>query len=215
LSIRTYIVVAAVLGVASLAGCGGADGTSAGPGSVPVEQWPGAVKIARAAWDGNRTLTLTVEGDLAKAPDLAPVIVWGYVKHGLPADMFEMPLPSGRKLKIGSLNAVALEVASPSDGPPTVLHQVSFIPFRDAADPDKGGVIEFVATSLRSTGDPQTFALAMPVYRARGRMDWFVAPVKDLRPVVVMLAPSPYAGAKLPDNVHLGVDDLPPDPPHN
>jgi hypothetical protein len=202
-----------VLGAALCIGCGGADNTPTGPGPVPVEQLSEAVKITKAVWDGNRTLTLSIEGDLAKAADLTPAIVWGYTRHSLPTETFEISLPSGRKLKIGTLTPVILEVPTLSEPVPTVIHQISFIPFSDATDANKGGVLEYVATTLKSSRDPQAFALALPVYRARGRMDWFAAPVDNLRPMLVILVPSPYKGAQLPATFHFGVEDLPPDPP--
>ena len=212
MSLRQSLFLAVIFGALALAGCSKAEELPAGPGAVPVEQWGDAVKVTKAAWDGNRTLTLTVEGDLAKAADLAPIIVWGYVKHSLPTGAFEMPLPSGRKLKVGTLSTVGLEDTPPLDQLSAVQHQVAFVPFQDAADPAKGGVLEFVATTLRESRTPQTFALALPVYRARGRMDWFGVPVQDLRPVLILPAP-PLQGAKLPDDWRLGVEDLPPDPP--
>ncbi len=127
-----------------------------------------------------------------------------------------MPLPSGRRLKVGGLMDVGLEVtddAAVLERGAEVQHHVSFIPFRLASDESKGGVLEFVAATLRDTRQPQTFTLALPVYRARNRMDWFGAPTQDLRPVFIVLAPSPYKNAKLPADWRLGVEDLPPDEP--
>lgn len=182
--------------------------------------WPGqpsALRVTRAVWDGDRTLTLTTTRTAGERDeDLLPVVCWGYVSVDTTPEDKE-PQPQLPQLRFPFLEGtyerlpfLLIGVSEEREGKPG-LRRVPLAPLLRKDDPTRSVVLECVLEVVDPGRTHHEVRLGFPDALASGHsdhMDWGGA--DRAKPLFVTLWKNYFGGAPAWVPLPEGLDAVPP-----